>query len=352
MKCCPECFGDRHLRKDIIPFKSIETGRCSYCDSENVPLVAPPQLSEKFELLIGAYRPDSEGALLVQWFRNDWGLFDNARIDDSRANDLLAEVLDDDEIVWQVFSPSGTPVADRLSEWGQLRDELMYRNRFFPAVDIDLERLKGLLGHLKINADEVPGLWYRARIQSGDTVFTIGEMGSPPRRTVSHGRANPAGIPYLYLGSTPITAVSEIRPHTGEIACIADFKIPHDLRFVDLRGPKKMVSPFVLADAEDIGRMRSDLPFLEQLGEELTRPVVPQAAAIDYIPSQYVCEFIKKCGFDGVIYRSSVSDGINLALFDPARAQLGSVTQCKVTRVSVDMTAGERYEPEMRPSSA
>ena len=351
MKCCPECFGDRHLRKDIIPFKSIEIGRCSYCESENVPVLAPSQLSEKFELLIEAYRPDPKGVLLVQWFREDWGLFDHVRIDDSRAKDLLAEILDDGEIVRQPFSPSGIPVADRLSEWGQLRDELMYRNRFFPAVDIDLDRLKGLLGHLKIDADEVPGLWYRARIQTGDAAFTVAEMGAPPRRTASHGRANPAGIPYLYLGSTPTTAVSEIRPHTGETACVVDFKTPHELRFVDLRRPKKMVSPFVLADAEDIGRMRSDLPFLEQLGEELTRPVLPQAAAIDYIPSQYVCEFIKKCGFDGVIYRSSVSDGINLALFDPARAESGDVMQYQVTRVSVDVTAAETYKTATKPSA-
>ena len=98
-----------------------------------------------------------------------------------------------------------------------------------------------------------------------------------------------------------------------------------------------MVSPFMLADAEDISRMRSDLPFLERLGDELMRPVVPQAAAIDYTPSQYLCEFIKKCGYDGVIYRSSVSDGINLALFDPTRAQSGVVTQYQVTRVSVDV---------------
>jgi hypothetical protein len=102
-----------------------------------------------------------------------------------------------------------------------------------------------------------------------------------------------------------------------------------------------MVSPFLLEDAEDIGRMRSDLPFLERLGDELTRPVVPQSAAIDYIPSQYLCEFIKKCGYDGVIYRSSVSDGINLALFDPALAQFGHVTQYRVARVSVDVVPVE-----------
>jgi hypothetical protein len=82
--------------------------------------------------------------------------------------------------------------------------------------------------------------------------------------------------------------------------------------------------------------MWSDLPFLERLGEELMRPVLPQAAAIDYTPSQYLCEFIKKSKFDGVLYRSSVSDGINLALFEPGRATSGAVQQHRVTRVTVD----------------
>ncbi len=82
--------------------------------------------------------------------------------------------------------------------------------------------------------------------------------------------------------------------------------------------------------------MRSDLPFLERLGDELTRPVLPQTAAIEYTPSQYLCEFIKKCGYEGVIYRSSVGDGMNLALFDPALAQPENVTQHRVIRVSVD----------------
>jgi hypothetical protein len=83
--------------------------------------------------------------------------------------------------------------------------------------------------------------------------------------------------------------------------------------------------------------MRNDLPFLERLGDELMRPVIPQAAAIDYIPGQYLCEFIKNCRYQGVIYRSSVSDGINLALFDPSLAICGTVTQYRVTRVAVEV---------------
>ena len=339
MTCCAACFGDRGLRKSIIPLRSTERGRCSYCGSENVPVVAPQRLTEYFELLVSAYQRDPEGQLLVRWFREDWGLFDHRNMDDSRAKDLLGEILDDGEIVREAFSPADAIGSDRLGEWQRLRDELMYRNRFFPDANIDLDRLELLLSHIKLDTDEVPDLWYRARIQSGDAPFQIADMGAPPKRVASHGRANPAGIPYLYLGSSQEVSISEIRPHTGETACVADFKTPNDLKLVDLREPRKMVSPFLLADARDIGRMRSDLPFLERLGEELTRPVVPQSAAIDYTPSQYLCEFIKKCNYDGVIYRSSVGNGMNLALFDPGRAQSGTVAQYRVTRVSVEVQA-------------
>lgn len=85
--------------------------------------------------------------------------------------------------------------------------------------------------------------------------------------------------------------------------------------------------------------LRADITFLERLGEELTRPVLPQGAVIDYVPSQYLCEFIKKCGYDGVIYRSSASDGINLALFDPSKATGGAVALYNITRVSVTVAA-------------
>jgi RES domain len=339
MNCCAECFGDRGLRKDLIPPRSTETGRCSYCGSENVKLLPPTELADYFKFLIEAYKKDEAGKLLVQWFREDWRLFEHPSMDDSRAKDLLAEILDDGEIVRQKFVPAGNFGPDPLREWENLREELMHHNRFFPAKNIDLNRLEDLLETLTLPFDEVPGLWYRARIQTGDAPFILSEMGAPPKRNASHGRANPAGIPYLYLGSTLATAISEIRPHTGEVVCVADFRANNHLQLIDLRNPRKMVSPFLLVDAEDIGKMRSDLPFLERLGDELTRPVVPQSAAIDYTPSQYLCEFIKDCGYKGVIYRSSVSDGMNLALFDPALAASGAVKQYRVTRVTVETMA-------------
>jgi hypothetical protein len=341
MNCCSECFGDRGLRKSIIPLRSTATGQCEYCGSENVAVLSPAHLAEYFELLISSYQIDVGGKRLVQLLRDDWGLFRHPRMDDARAEALLAEILGDHEIVRQSFSPANDAEAARLAEWEKLREELMYRNRYFPETNIDLKRLKFLLFSLTVDVGEVPTKWYRARIQVGDAAFPIAEMGAPSKRIASNGRANPAGIPYLYLASTHTTAISEIRPQPGEIACVADFRTRDNLRLVDLRNPRRMVSPFVLEDTADIERMRSDLPFLERLGDELTRPVLPQAAAIDYTPSQYLCEYIKKCGYEGVIYRSSVGEEINLALFDPTLAESLTVTRYRVARVSVNVEAVE-----------
>lgn len=331
--CCPECFDDRGLRKNIIPSQSSRRGRCTYCFAEDVDLIEPYVLTDVFEMLISIYEIDPDGKPLVEWMKEDWRLF--PKLDAANAKILLADILDNGDIVRRTFSPSQTFTSKGLAQWTTLRDELRYKNRYFLDEALDKERLKELLDHLQ--ADYLPAHWHRARMSPSETLFPLKEMGAPPKHLATHGRANPVGIPYLYLGSLPDTAVAEIRPHTGEVACVAKFTLSKAITAVDLREPRKLVSPFILEDANQIGQMRADIPFLERLGEELTRPVLPQSAAIDYLPSQYLCEFIKKSGYDGVVYRSSVSDGINLALFDPSNANASEVVLYNVDRVSVDV---------------
>lgn len=338
-KCCPECFDDRGLRRNIIPTLSPTRGVCDFCGSENVDLIEPGQLSDVFEMLTSIYEPDPAGKSLVEWLKIDWRLFSHPRMDLAHAKELLGEVLDDGEIVRKTFSPSATYSSEALARWETLRDELLYKNRYFLDQGLDTDRLRELLDHLQ--AEDLPERWFRARILTGEAPYRVAEIGAPPKHLATHGRANPTGIPYLYLGSLPETAAAEVRPHTGEIACVADFAVMQPLTAVDLRDPRKSVSPFLLADAGAIGQLRADIPFLERLGEELTRPVLPRSAAIDYIPSQYLCEFIKKSGYDGVVYRSSVSNGMNLALFDPEKAASGTVSLYNISRVSVEVAALE-----------
>ena len=332
--CCPECFGDRGLRKNIIPSLNPDHGTCEFCGTLDVDIIKPEKLADFFEMLIGIYEQDDNGKSLVEWMKDDWRIFSHESMDNAHAKRLLGEILDE-KIVQQNFSPSETYKSEGLARWDTLREELMYNNRYFLDVNMDTDRLKELFNYL-IADDDIPGIWYRARIQAEDAPYPIDEMGAPPKRLATHGRANPTGIPYLYLGSLPETAIAEIRPHTGEIVCVAKFIIKKPFTAVDLRDPRKLVSPFLLADASAIGQMRADIPLLERLGEELTRPVLPRSAALDYIPSQYLCEFIRKSGYSGVVYRSSVSMGMNLALFDTTLKGDGEVSQYNINRVSVD----------------
>ncbi len=318
MKCCANCFGD-HILKEIIITRSDEVGTCSYCGTHATPLIPPELLADVFGPLISVYEPDpAVGALLVEWMQKDWKLFEQMDVPGARS--LLGDILDDGEIVRRQFSFSPRYYQEGLHlHWDRLRDELMFKNRYFPEANVDHERLEALVRLFEMK--EVPSLWYRARVQQDGNLFPIDKMGAPPAAMASHGRANPAGIPYLYLGSAQDTAVAEIRPHTGEVACVADFKLDEGLLLVDLRNPRKLMSPFLFGDEDQIAALRNDIPFIERLGQELTTPVLPQRAAIEYVPSQYLCEFIKKIGYDGVVYSSSVSTGMNLALFDPAKAK-------------------------------
>lgn len=335
-RCCAACFGDYQIRDQYISQCDPIAQTCDYCGAIDVQCVIPQRLGQWFAALMATYELADEGKPIIELLMDEWNLFQNSGMRPVDAKELLADVLDDGELVRKSFSPIAYLGDGNLRRWEDLRDEMMHRNRWFLDEPMDMERIAELLAQLIVPSASLGDLkWYRARMMSGDDPFEIGDMGAPPRHLAGHGRANPAGIPYLYLGSTPATAVAELRPHTGEKACIAEFELP-DLKFADLRDARDLISP-LLGDENEIIRLRADLPLLERLGEELTRPVQPRGAPYEYIPTQYICEYIKTCGFDGVIYRSSVSSdgGINVALFKPEIARATSIFEVVVDQVSV-----------------
>lgn len=334
-KCCPNCFGDRGLEKHLFEASTsaLTSGKCDYCSDHSSKLIIPSDLVDVFELLIEAYEHTSEGNTLIHHFKHDWKLFCHKKMDDAHANELLADILDDGDIVRKRFMPLIPARSQKVGDWLNLRDELRFKNRYFLDVEIDQDRLLRLLENLM--ADPIESTWFRARITGDNQLLSPEEMGAPPNGLATHGRANPAGIPYLYLASDPITAISEIRPHTGERACVAEFRVDEGLNIVDLRSPEELISPFIFESSSEIKSLREDLPFLSSLGYELTRPVLPRSAATDYVPSQYLCEFIKKQGFDGVMYKSSVGSGKNLALFDTTTATCKNVEAYNVESVMV-----------------
>lgn len=181
--CCGNCFGDRFLHKHIS-IVGRRIGKCSYCDTSKTSLVKPSDLADKFGQLLNIYQSDKGGKFLVDWLKEDWELFHHPKFDSAKSKELLADVLNDGDVVRQLFVPSSRYPSDRLNKWEKLREELMYKNRYFPTKLLDEDRLEELLSHLI--ADVLPTKWYRARLQTGEAPFEISEMGPPPRRQASH----------------------------------------------------------------------------------------------------------------------------------------------------------------------
>lgn len=344
--CCANCFGDVGLEKDIIPSLLIDfprqgadaEGQCDYCRSVTNAAVPPASLQVLFEMLVDIYVESSHGRFIIDLLKEDWNLFTRSGMADDKIESLISDILDDSMIVRRRFIPSSIATDSSSILWEDLRSEMMHRNRWLLDSPIDLERLNLLLDMLGTDGGAFPNSWYRARRTETSSPLSAEDMGAPPPHLAGNGRANPPGIRCLYLGSTPNTSAAEIRPHPGELVCIAEFDVP-EFKVADLRDPRSKVSPFLLADSEAIGQLRADLPLLERLGDELTKPVRPGISAYAYAPSQYLCELIKKRNYDGVLYRSSISSGINLALFSPGIEAFRESQVVHVDSVTVSLSS-------------
>jgi len=160
-------------------------------------------------------------------------------------------------------------------------------------------------------------------------------MGMPPPKLARAGRANPTGIPYFYGASDIKTAIAEARPHPGNNVSICKFLISNKLQIISLINPRTRISPFEIAyqqgDDDYLLKLRHDVDFLCHLGTELSKPITPEAADLEYLPTQYLCELIKKSNFDGVKFQSSVGDGVNYTLFSQSKIKPVSVTSHYIT---------------------
>lgn len=119
--------------------------------------------------------------------------------------------------------------------------------------------------------------------------------------TIQHGRANPEMISYLYLAEDPETAIAEISPIPSMWISVGLFKITQALKLIDLSGR------YVSKCSSDYKELFSQM--------SQTFSLVAKNKS-DYYITQYVSEYIKSLGYDGIIYSSSIcSKKINIVLF-------------------------------------
>ena len=144
----------------------------------------------------------------------------------------------------------------------------------------------------------------------------------PSRMKPLKDRANPKGIPFLYLSTRRKTAMSEVRPWLGSLVSCAHFETTRPLKIVDFSVNHR--KGFVLYFGEPDASSREQAVWTH-MDQAFSEPTTSADDTGDYVPTQVIAELFKNEGFDGVAYKSAFgSKGYNIVLYDLADAELTS----------------------------
>lgn len=136
--------------------------------------------------------------------------------------------------------------------------------------------------------------------------YQSADIDRPPLHLATEGRFNRTRVSVLYLASDSSTAVSELRPDPGHLVSISKFRSVRDLKIANFA-------------SFDVRNFLSDSK-LEQLREILSIadilsvPVQPEHRYL-YSLTQLFGDALRLEGFDGLTFKSSVGEGVNLTCF-------------------------------------
>lgn len=164
----------------------------------------------------------------------------------------------------------------------------------------------------------------------------------PKPELVMGGRANPAGIAYLYLASSKLTAISEVRPWIGVDVSVAQFQIKRDLRALDLTkgygefGFAKLTIPQLIGEAPVDADLKRRAVWTD-IDSAFSRPVSRTEEMVGYAPTQVLAEAFRDAGYEGIVYRSNFGDpGYNIVIFDVSDAEILNCAPYSIKSIKLD----------------
>ncbi len=152
----------------------------------------------------------------------------------------------------------------------------------------------------------------------------------PLNNSASEGRANPKGIPYLYLATDKETAMGEARPILGAILSVGEFEPTRELKIIDFSVHQGKMKFFFQEPTE---KKRAEAVWTH-MDNTFSVPTSNSDFNSDYVPTQIIAELIKSLGYDGIAYKSSLANGHNIALFDLESAKISKCNIYKVNQVN------------------
>lgn len=332
---CKNCFADKELNGFIISQNKI--GNCSCCGSKDVEIIPTEELFDFFKELFENFQPLLTGERVISKIQGNWSLFSNITNGQKILNFALdkidSPIKNSDELV-----DFNAEILENVNYWFKLKDQLKWERRYLTNIGYltdDLGWDSFFESKTIINKDD---LFYRARLHKNadEKMFSKEEMFCPKSEVSTAGRANPSGIPYLYLSDNEDTILYEIRASYLDEISVASFQLKNNSN-QNIIISDFTETPSLYAPSEVNQRIKSTL--LKQIiSRDLSKPMRRYDSELDYISTQFICEFIKVfTNVQGIRFRSSLHNiGNNLVIFNQDLMECTEVKKVQVSKVSID----------------
>lgn len=342
MKICRECFEDVELKGFIT--SQNQPGKCDVCGSESF-VIDLNELLDFAKSLLSNFQPSyySNNTPLVKLIQNHWDFFKNEEV----GNIILAEILQNVDSTIQDIDTSvefNDDITYNVGYWEVLKEQLKWQRRYITDINYLTD---GELGWDGFFASEIvvksTDLFYRGRLheKADSNIFEKNNMFSPHRDIATAGRANPSGIPYLYLCDNINTVPYEIRATYLDEFSIGTFKLKEG-KDRPIRISDFTAKPGLFTGAEttydNINKQIKSTLLKERISFDLSKPMRRYDSELDYIPTQFICEFLKSFpGVDGIKFKSSLHvEGNNYVIFDQELMECTKVHRYKIYKVEIN----------------
>ena len=344
MKLCTSCVKNQSL-VDYISQNGDVISKCLICGNDNQKILAAytPQFKNLFKTLI-------------RYYFSEWDYHSKLGGEDLRSilfntnpiTNHTEEMEDIDDYYWCSISELMDPMIDNdgisiISAYGRdvyscqpiealttkdnaplnlIADKLQVKNHF--TLETETKALLHTILTEIVKTIPIDSHLYRARIgyqeraRLGDysskeichyLPFAGNAIGAPPLGLSSFGRLNRHGVSFLYLATKVDTAIAEVRPHPGQYVSIGQFRSNRPIKIADFANINFL--PFSANE-----KRLEDLHLIATIDRVLREPVPPDKRHLYCLP-QLLSDVFRQEGFDGIMFNSSVSDGMNLTIFDP-----------------------------------
>lgn len=368
-KICPDCFTDKYKQQMPWPYGSEKhRTKCPSCGSQQNTYLHIPFNNEKYNTdiidflknIFSCYEidisEDGDKEYLATLIKDDFNLFSSGV--SNEVQDTIFKIITDGKhssknlYKLPVYGSKDKSNIIKTVSWEEFSKSFSDKNRYFYGDEPSINFVRSAL---RLSFTEIPNKEKFFRARYGEITDKPKNFFPPPtEKTFPGGRANPSGMPYLYLASSEKVAILEMRPGIRDRITVANFILREKILVVDITQdtyPDYDPNPDDNALLVSIWSHR----FLRGFRNAMYSPASATEQNSMYIPTQVMAELVKSMECHGIFYSSAMLDdpnSKNLVLFPvtkesndieeydipnmPARYIAGSAKTITINKIMVD----------------